>query len=72
MFIDSNYTVEGLKNQILTAKDLKTIFHCGINRAYELLKSPCFPSTKMGGRYFVTVSALNEWLKIHEGKTIMF
>ena len=54
--------------EILTAKDLKTVLRCGINRAYDLMKSPAFPSIKMGGRYIVTASALNEWLNANENK----
>lgn len=57
--------------EVLTAKELKSVLKCGINRAYDLMKSPAFPSIKMGGRYIVTVSALNEWLIANENKLFL-
>lgn len=71
MIIQNNYNFETLKDEVLTAKELKVIMRCGINRAYDLMQSPAFPSIKMGGRYIVTASALSEWLKIHQGKNYL-
>ncbi len=68
MKINNNYSIENLENELLTAKELKQVMRCGINRAYDLLKSTAFPSTKIGGRYYVTASALKEWLIMYENK----
>ena len=68
MKISNNNTFENLENELLTAKELKQVMHCGINRAYDLLKSTAFASTKIGGRYYVTTSALKEWLVMYENK----
>lgn len=69
-----NHQVCNLDNQgikLLTAKELKVVMRCGINKAYALMQSPAFPSIKVGGRYIVTISALNEWLRIHQGKNYL-
>lgn len=68
MLVKNNYSFEDLTTELLTAKELQKIFHCGKNRAYDILKSPAFPSIRIGGRYYVTVSAVKEWLKAYENK----
>ena len=68
MLVNNDCDFENLKGELLTAKELKQVMRCGINRAYDLLRSPAFPSTKIGGRYYVTVSALKEWLEFYENK----
>ncbi|MBR2455150.1 MAG: helix-turn-helix domain-containing protein [Clostridia bacterium] len=68
MIVSKNYSFEDLTTELLTAKELKKVMRCGINRAYDLLRSPAFPSIKIGGRYYVTVSALKEWLEYYENK----
>ena len=68
MIVNNDYNFENLKGELLTAKELKQVMRCGINRAYDLLKSTAFPSTKIGGRYYVTTSALKEWLVMYENK----
>mgnify|MGYP003295854828 CR=1 FL=1 len=67
----SDCSVESLKDELITAKELKEIMHCGLTRAYDLLKSPAFPSTKIGGRYYVTASALKKWLERYENRTFI-
>lgn len=62
-----NYVPNG-PHEILTAKEIKEKLKCGINRAYDLMKSPAFPSIKLGGRYIVTASAFNRWLIENENK----
>lgn len=59
------------QDQVLTVTELKDYLHCGINRARALMKSPAFPSTKLGSSYIVTLSALTEWLKLNEGRNFL-
>lgn len=56
---------------ILNVKELKKYLGIGINKAYDLMKAPAFPSTKIGSRYFVTSDALIKWLQINEGRTFL-
>ncbi len=35
----------------------------GANKIYALVKEPGFPSVKLGGRYYVLVDKVNEWLE---------
>ncbi len=55
--------VRNLDNELLTYKDLQAKLHIGKNRAYELMKSACFPSIKINSRYYVTKKNLSEWLQ---------
>lgn len=71
MLVKNDYKNNTSKIEVLTAKELKVVLKCGINRAYDLMKSPAFPSIKIGGRYIVTNKALEEWLRIHEGKNYL-
>lgn len=52
-----------------TVKELMSIFHCGINRAYALMKLNDLPTEKIGGVLAVEDSALREWLQKQIGKT---
>lgn len=54
--------------KILRANDIMEILDVGRDRAYSLLKSPSFPSTKIGKTYFVTDEKFNEWLSDYAGK----
>lgn len=65
------YDISSEKTEMLTAKELKDIMRCGINRAYDLMKSPAFPSIKIGGRYLVSVFALEKWLELNEGRNFL-
>ena len=44
-------------------KDLQRILKVGRNVAYELMKSDCFPSIKIGKKRVVYKENLEEWLK---------
>lgn len=57
--------------QMICAKELKQLLGCGIHRAYDLMKCPAFPATKIGGRYYVERDALRSWLKRYQGRKII-
>lgn len=50
-------------DELLTYKDLQATLHIGKNRAYELLKSACFPSIRINNRYYVTRENLSKWIQ---------
>lgn len=56
--------------KILSAKDLMDIFNIGRDKAYALMRSKSFPSSRIGRTYFVTAGNLKNWLKSIAGKTI--
>jgi hypothetical protein len=58
-------------NRLLTYKDLQTILHVGKSRAYELLKSDCFPTIKINNRYYVSQKHLEKWIDTYSGKTFL-
>ena len=35
----------------------------GANKIYAMVKEPGFPSVKIGGRYYVLVDKVNDWLE---------
>ena len=35
----------------------------GISKIYAMVKEPGFPSVKVGGRYYVLIDRVNEWLE---------
>lgn len=54
---------------VLTVKELVTVLHVGRDKAYALMHAKGFPSIKIGGRYYVTSSALERWLQQYESRT---
>ena len=54
--------------RILKAEDLVKRLGIGRDRAYSLMKSDGFPSTKIGKRYFITERSLRMWLDKYAGK----
>lgn len=54
---------------MLTVKDLQVMFKIGRDKAYALMRSKGFPSIKIGGRYYVTQKALDEWLEKYAYKS---
>lgn len=55
---------------ILTVNDIQEIFGCGKRQDYELMRVPGFPAMKLGGRYFISVKALENWIQKNTGKRI--
>ena len=35
----------------------------GTNKIYAMVKEPGFPSVRIGGRYYVLIDKVNEWLE---------
>lgn len=48
---------------LLTVKELQDILKIGRDKAYALMHAKAFPAIKIGGRYYVSQDALNNWLK---------
>ena len=48
---------------LYTALDLRSIFKCGKNRAYEIMHMKGFPAIKVCGSYYVEKNALENWIK---------
>lgn len=55
---------------LYTPQDIKNIFHIGINQAYALMNSSCFPSFKINKKLLVSKNTLDEWLEKNKGKNI--
>lgn len=58
-------------DRLLTYRDLQDILHIGKNRAYELLKSDCFPTIKINNRMYVSQKHLQDWIDTYTYKTYL-
>ena len=47
----------------MTYRDLQDILHIGKNKAYELMKSSCFPTIRIGKRMYVNRDRLYRWIE---------
>lgn len=56
---------------MLDTKDLQKILKIGRSSAYNLMKSDCFPSIKIGRKYLISEETLKEWLKDNEFSEII-
>ena len=54
--------------KILKTDDLKNILGIGRDKAYALMRSEAFPSTKIGKTCFVTEKNLEIWLENYAGR----
>ncbi len=54
---------------LLGTKDLQAKLKISRDRAYALMRSPAFPSMKLGGRHYVAENELNDWLKRYAYKS---
>ena len=48
---------------LYTVQDIKRIFKCGQRQAYELVKTPGFPSFRVGTKLLVEREALMKWIE---------
>ena len=66
-------STEGGSNmqKLYTVKDLQCELGLGRDKAYQLMHNKTFPAIKIGGRYFVTQDALDEWLRKYQYKTVV-
>ncbi len=53
---------------IYQVPDIKQIMNIGRDKAYALMRSKAFPSTKLGSTYIVTKDKFEEWLNSVSGK----
>lgn len=67
---ERNMGREANELNVLLTKDLMEYMHIGKEKAYALMRSKSFPSSKIGKTYFVTMVNLQQWLNENVGKTI--
>lgn len=59
-------------DRILSQKDLYEILPFGETKVKQLLSSGALPMVRIGKDYVCTFNMLEEWLKEHVGKEIMY
>ncbi len=62
-----NYIQELMSVQDFAEQMTKNV-PIGANKIYRMVKEPGFPSVKLGGRYYVLVDKVNEWLEQQSNK----
>jgi len=55
----------------VSVKEAAKIMGIGKDVMYKLVKQPGFPCVKIGNKYVVRRSGLEEWLRVHQGKEIV-
>jgi excisionase family DNA binding protein len=67
------HTRNGGKNMektTMTVKELAIQLGISIPKAYELIRSPSFPSIKIGSRIIVPIEEYKRWLKKSSGGVV--
>ena len=57
--------------EVIRVPQLMSILGVGRSKAYALMASPAFPSTRIGKVYFVTRQNLEEWLNAYKGRDFL-
>lgn len=57
--------------RILKVSDIQLQLGIGRDRAYALMRSAGFPSTRIGRTYFVTADNFEKWLNDYKYKTFI-
>ena len=57
-----NDPVDKYDDKILSVKDVRKIFSCGLRQAYEMVRAPGFPRVKVGRKYYISAQALKKWM----------
>ena len=47
---------------VLEVKDIQNIFHCGRNKAYQIMNMSGFPSFRIDSSIYVEKNELKKWL----------
>ena len=62
--------LDGIDNiKLLRPRDLQAL-GIGRDKAYALFRTGGFPSIRLGGHYYVTEKAFEQWLEQSEGRII--
>ncbi len=56
-------TIQNLMSVQDFAEQMTKHVAIGSNKIYSMIKEPGFPSIKLGGRYYVLVDKVNDWLE---------
>lgn len=59
------------KAVLMDTKGLMAYLHIGKDRAYALMRTKGFPSTKLGKTYIVTEEKLVSWLENNAGREVV-
>ena len=68
--IHHNDPVDKYGDKILSVKDVRQIFGCGLRQAYEMVRASGFPSVKIGRKYYISAQALKQWMNDNIGGEI--
>ena len=57
-----------MEKTTMSVQELSTQMGISLPKAYELVKTPGFPSIRIGTRILITIDAFREWLVITSNK----
>ena len=61
-----------MEKETMSVQELSTQMGISLPKAYELVKSPGFPSIRIGTRILIPVDAFREWLVIQSNREGVF
>lgn len=56
---------------LYTAKDIQRIFHCGKNKAYEIMHMHGFPSFRINSAIYVEKNELKKWIASVKNRSVL-
>lgn len=57
-----------MEKETMSVQELSSQMGISLSKAYELVKTPGFPSIRIGTRILIPVDAFREWLVIQSNK----
>ena len=55
-------SIDDCKSEYYTVKELQSVFRCGRDKAYKIIKIPGFPVMEMFGTYLTHKGELKKWI----------
>ncbi len=65
--------MEGLnvmEKEFYSIRELQTIFGCGRNKIYQIVRTEEFPKIMIGKKIYIPINEFNEWKKKHIGAKV--
>ena len=57
-------------NVTIQLRELQTIFGCGRNKIYQIVRTEEFPKIMIGKKIYIPINEFNEWKKKHIGAKV--
>ncbi len=59
-----------MEKEFYSIRELQTIFGCGRNKIYQIVRTEEFPKIMIGKKIYIPINEFNEWKKKHIGAKV--